>query len=341
MLKNKWRLVWMVVVSIAIHHFIHLFTFKTDTNGLYGYFMGSIQSLTITVLIWEGTLRFDKFINRYLPWEKFPGKRILVQIPFGFLYTAAVLYSIMLFFDSFICKMPIDDKQGFYLIVLFISIAIALFILTIEISVQFFRNWKHSLVQLEHYKAQTAQAQLENLKNQVNPHFLFNNMSVLSSLVYKDQDKAVQFINQLSKVYRYLLDNAQHELRTLEEEMQFIRSYTYLLDIRYSPNLVFHIDIESDKLGLLLPPLAIQLLIENAIKHNIVSSEEPLTIAICTLNNQLIVENNLQLRVTKEPSSGTGLKNICLRYSHFTDLEPEITQTEHSFIVKIPLLQPA
>lgn len=328
----------MVIVAVAIHQLIHLIAFSTNPNGLYGYMMGLIQSTVITILIWEGTLRFDRFINRYLPWEKVPIKRILVQIPFGFLYTAGVLYSIMLFFDSFICKMPVDDKNGFYVVVLIISIAIALFILMIEISVQFFRNWKHSLVQLEHYKAQTAQAQLENLKNQVNPHFLFNNMSVLSSLVYKDPDKAVQFINQLSKVYRYLLDNTELELRTLEEEMQFIRSYTYLLDIRYSPNLIFHMDIEPEKQGMLLPPMAIQLLIENAIKHNIVSGEQPLTIAICTFNDQLIVENNLQLRVTKEPTSGTGLKNICRRYHHFTDREPEISQTEHSFIVKIPLL---
>jgi sensor histidine kinase YesM len=165
-------------------------------------------------------------------------------------------------------------------------------------------------------------------------------MSILSSLVYKDQDKAVSFIHQLSQVYRYLLDNAGQELRTLEEEIQFISSYTYLLNIRYSPNLVFRFDIEEEKTRLLIPPLAIQLLIENAIKHNIVSSEQPLTISISTKGDKLIVENNLQLRVSKLPSAGTGLRNIGLRYRYFTVREPEISKTATTYIVKIPLLQP-
>jgi LytS/YehU family sensor histidine kinase len=164
-------------------------------------------------------------------------------------------------------------------------------------------------------------------------------MSVLSSLVYKDQDKAVDFINQLSKVYRYLLDSGSCELTTLEDEMQFLQSYTYLLNIRYSPNIHFEIAVSEDALKTHIPPMSVQLLIENAIKHNEISSAAPLTISIRSEEMWLIVENNLQLRSTVENGSGTGLKNIRSRYQYFTDSEPEVTATETHFHVKIPLLK--
>jgi len=163
-------------------------------------------------------------------------------------------------------------------------------------------------------------------------------MSVLSSLVYKDQDKAVDFINQLSKVYRYLLDNKDRELVTLEDELAFIRSYTYLLQIRFDTNIKFAIEVENNALQKLLPPMAIQILVENAIKHNEISEELPLSIVIKNTGDVLEVSNNLQLRINSEPSSKTGLQNIKDRYSYFTDKPVEIIESTHSFVVKIPLL---
>jgi LytS/YehU family sensor histidine kinase len=157
-------------------------------------------------------------------------------------------------------------------------------------------------------------------------------------LVYKDQDKAVDFINQLSKVYRYLLDNRNSELVTLENELTFIKSYIYLLQIRFDTNIEFKIDVESEFMHKLIPPLSLQILIENAIKHNEISNEMPLTISINVFENQLMIVNNLQLRTNHEPSSKTGLQNIKDRYKHFTDRELEIIENEKSFIVKIPLL---
>jgi LytS/YehU family sensor histidine kinase len=220
-----------------------------------------------------------------------------------------------------------------------LGVLISISILSIEISSQFFSHWKKSLVEVEKYKTESLHAQLQNLKNQINPHFLFNNMSVLSSLVYKDQDKAVDFINQLSKVYRYLLDNRNSELVTLDQELVFIRSYTYLLQIRFDTNIHFEFDIEDSKRNLMLPPMALQILIENAIKHNEVSSEQPLTIAIIVTDHFLQVRNNLQLRVNKETSCKTGLQNIKDRYQYFTDTPVEVIQNTNAFIVKIPLLK--
>jgi len=244
----------------------------------------------------------------------------------------------MMIYDNYVCSIPMIKREAIITSSTLIGLMVKLILLASEIGIQFFKKWKKSLIEIEHYKAETLQAQLQNLKNQINPHFLFNNLSVLSSLVYKDQDKAVDFINQLSKVYRYLLDNRNSELVTLENELTFIKSYIYLLQIRFDTNIEFKIDVESEFMHKLIPPLSLQILIENAIKHNEISNELPLTISINVFENQLMIVNNLQLRTNHEPSSKTGLQNIKDRYKHFTDRELEIIENEKSFIVKIPLL---
>jgi two-component system, LytTR family, sensor kinase len=223
-------------------------------------------------------------------------------------------------------------------IILAALVLMSVLLLTLEVSTQFFRHWKNSLVEIEKYRAESLQAQLQNLKNQINPHFLFNNMSVLSSLVYKDQDKAVDFINQLSKVYRYLLDNQNSELVTVDEELVFLRSYIFLLQIRFDRNLVIHVDVNKEDLTRLIPPMALQILIENAIKHNETSSEHPLMISVDSADGKIIVANNLRLRHQHEPGSQTGLKNIRARYRFFTTDPVEVISNSTFFIVKIPLL---
>ena len=245
----------------------------------------------------------------------------------------------MVAFNNFICIQTKEVKESFIKFPIIIGTLVTFAMLTIEISMQFFQKWKDSLIEVEKYKTESTQAQLQNLKNQINPHFLFNNMSVLSSLVYKDQDKAVDFINQLSKVYRYLLDNKDTELVSLKDELTFIKSYTYLLKIRFDSNINFDFAISSISENKLLPPMALQILIENAIKHNEISNEQPLTVTISSLNDeQLEVRNNIYLRSVSEPSNKSGLPNIIARYSFFTEKPIEIIDDSKTFIVKLPLL---
>lgn len=338
MLQNNWRFLWMLLVGTGIAMLLKLIiTFPS--NDLSNQLFGILESIIITVLIWEGTLRYDRYLDKKFPWDKFLKKRILFQLVPSTVYVSTVILVVLAAFDSYVCPLPFDDKQKLLIIVFVMAFLFSIALLSLEISFQFFRKWKQSLLEVEQYKSETALARLENLKNQINPHFLFNNMSVLSSLVYKDQDKAVDFINQLSKVYRYLLDSGSCELTTLEDEMQFLQSYTYLLNIRYSPNIHFDIAVSEDALKTHIPPMSVQLLIENAIKHNEISSAAPLSISIRSEEMWLIVENNLQLRSTVENGSGTGLKNIRSRYQFFTDREPEIVATDSHFHVKIPLLK--
>lgn len=328
----------MVVTGIFISLLLHaIVPFPVnDHNRIYDFLI----SIIITLLVWEGNLRIDTLINQRYPWVVNPGKRILVHLPVSLVFSVLAIYLPMLVFDSFVCEAPLANQGALMLSSIVIGILITFIILSIEISTQFFSHWKNSLVEVERYKTESTQAQLQNLKNQLNPHFLFNNMSILSSLVYKDQDKAVDFINQLSKVYRYLLDNRNDELVTLDTELTFIKSYVYLLQIRFDKNLVFDIDVAENKLPFLIPPMSLQMLIENAIKHNEVSSENPLSISIVAQNHGLTITNNLQLRSNKEPGSKTGLINIKERYKYYTKEEVKVIQSVKSFVVIIPLLDP-
>lgn len=296
-------------------------------------------TILITCLVWEGNLRIDAWMNQKYPWVSKTKQRFLLQLLATLLYSAATIYVLMYSFNYVVkCE---SIKNQFLMAGSFgIGLTVSFLILTFEISSQFFKGWKQSLVEVEKYKAANAQAQLQNLKDQINPHFLFNNLSVLSSLVYKNQDKAVDFINQLSKVYRYLLDSKTNELVRLRDELTFLDSYIYLLKIRFEEGLHFQIEVDDRHMNLQLPPMTLQMLVENAIKHNEVSSALPLTISLCSLGDALFVANNLQKRIPTESSAKTGLKNIIARYRFLTDREVLIQEKENRFEITIPLIDP-
>jgi sensor histidine kinase YesM len=186
---------------------------------------------------------------------------------------------------------------------------------------------------------ESIQSQFEMLKQQVNPHFLFNSLNVLISLIKIDQDLAEKFTEQLSKVYRYVLENKEKEMVSLQTELNFLDAYMFLLNIRFKDKLEFNINISIDKYEKLILPLALQLLIENSIKHNVFSKKSPLKIDIFSDENDFLnVINNLQIRETNFASTGIGLKNIINRYKLITLKEPVFEKTENQFIAKIPLL---
>ncbi len=183
------------------------------------------------------------------------------------------------------------------------------------------------------------QAQLQNLKNQVNPHFLFNSLNVLGSLIRKDQDQAIEFTRKLSDLYRSFLDTSKEPLIPLEKEVEIMKSYIYLLKTRFGESIEFHLDIPSDKEEFYLPPGSLQMLIENAIKHNGGTRKNPLLIHIIRAGDIVEVKNRLQSRREKMKSTKTGLKNIESRYRFLTNRLPEFTRTKDEFIAKLPLLK--
>lgn len=192
--------------------------------------------------------------------------------------------------------------------------------------------------QLFGLQEETNIAQFEILKSQVNPHFLFNSLNVLSSLIHIDQKKAAKFVRQLSKVYRYVLEIKDKDLIMLDDEIPFVESYIYLLKTRFDQNLSVNMDISENSKKQMIAPMVIQLLLENAIKHNIVSKTKPLSITIEETDGFLQISNNLQLKSSLEKSSNTGLNNIKKRYEYLSSKKIEIVETDDQFSVSIPLL---
>ena|SRR6218665_1258318 len=342
MLQTKWRFLFMLMTGIVIGIVLHatLPLPPEFRNFNYSNFFFSIsESSIITFLTWESTLWFDHWVSQFLPWEKSFWRRFFLVMLGSCLLCVAFFISVGYIFNYYICRFPMLEDKLLFRICFIVAIVASILILIVEFGVQIFTKWKQSLVEIERYKSQTMQAKLDNLKHQVNPHFLFNNMNVLTSLIYKDQDKAADFVQQLSKVYRYLLDQTSSELVCLEEEMKFLESYIYLLQIRYSPNLTIQNNIHASQLKRLIPPFSVQLLLENAIKHNEVSSEKPLLIELSIEDELLVVKNNKNPRISEEESSKKGLKNIQSRYAFFSDRPVEIVDLPSNFIVKIPLLK--
>jgi two-component system, LytTR family, sensor kinase len=201
------------------------------------------------------------------------------------------------------------------------------------------KQWKESLTEKGRLEQLTIQHEFESLKSQVNPHFLFNCFNTLSSLISEDKKQAEAFLNELSKVYRYLLRNNEDGLSTLQTEVRFIESYYRLLKTRHGDAVQLKIETDKKYDQYLLPSLSLQMLVENAVKHNVLSKNIPLSIDIfTTAGNKLIVSNNLQVRSVKGPSNKIGLENIRAKYELLNQSGFQVLQAKKSFSVVLPLI---
>ncbi|MEO6734493.1 MAG: histidine kinase [Ferruginibacter sp.] len=205
----------------------------------------------------------------------------------------------------------------------------------------FYEKWRVMVDEAENLKKENLQSQLEGLKGQVNPHFLFNSLNSLSSLIADEPEKAEKFLDEMSKVYRYLLRSNEEGLATLETELQFINSYFHMLKTRYGDGLDMEIRVNEQYLNHLLPPLTLQMLVENAVKHNMILKDSPLQILIMTTHNgKLIVSNNLQKKLNNVMSNKVGLHNITKKYELMREDEITIQDDGKEFSVAVPLIQP-
>lgn len=283
-------------------------------------------------------------INSYLSdrfsWVRKPFKAFLIAALATLIYTLIAATTLAVLWEAILNGIPVMKiitalDAGFFSSVLMVTLFVTLFMY----GRTFLRNWRKSLLEAEKLKRENLASQYEALKSQVNPHFLFNSLNVLSTLVYKDQDLAAKFIQQLSNVYRYVLDSRQQELVPLKTELEALRAYLFLLQIRFGKNLEIDFDIPDDA-DWFIPPLALQLLVENAVKHNVVSKNRPLKIEISQNGEEFIyVKNNLQLKELPEHSSKIGLANLSERYKFIAAKDILIEKSDDSFLVKLPLIR--
>lgn len=302
-------------------------------------FVDYLYAMLLAILSLELVHQVREVVSRRISWDANPRKRFFVQWTLSVISALLVVFTVrwawLTLINNFYYVRLLDE-----IIILSMVLIVITTILLVEVSLFLLNKWRFSLAELERFKKENAEFQFESLRSQVNPHFLFNSLNTLSSLVYESQEKAEAFIRELSDVYRYVLENRGKELVTLKEELAVARSYIYLLQLRFDTNLHIQLNIDEVFEAMRIAPLTLQLLIENAVKHNVVSRRMPLHVSISIADGYLLVKNTLQVKESNDYSTQLGLKNIQSRYAFLTDNKVEIVPTEREFIVKIPLIQP-
>ncbi|MFV8393103.1 histidine kinase [Flavobacterium sp. LB2P6] len=291
--------------------------------------------------------------NMFLFWkldsyfeDRFSVKRLTLGFIGSFLVSLAVIFLMHVFEEVVYNKNSFDyflanEKPSSYLASIIITFFVTLSIYTIS----FYKAYNENKVKEQKIIAGTANAKFESLKNQIDPHFLFNSLNVLSSLIEENPDNAQRFTVSLSKIYRYVLEQKDKELVSVEEELAFAKTYMNLLKMRFENSLFYELPIQNDGIASSLTmteakvvPLSLQLLLENTVKHNVVSEQRPLHIRIYVEGDYLAVQNDYQKKEVLQERQGVGLQNIVNRYGIITNRKVLVIQNETTFTVKIPLL---
>ncbi len=296
--------------------------------------------LAYTVVYWLVFRYACVFWRSKYPKLEQSGRRILFLILSVFI--GYFLLKIVL--DPFLHK-PFEDELGVAKLEHEIAMSVASLLVTFLVlgiyeGIGLFNLLKTTQLEKERLLKDNVQSQLESLRNQVNPHFFFNSLNTLAYLISEDSSKAVNFVRKLSQTYRYILEVREKELVLLEEEISFLKAFISLLKERFGENLQVDVVVQPQMMKHKIIPLALQMLMENAIKHNIVSAQHPLHITVRSeSDDRLSVKNNLQRKPNPEPSTGMGLENIKSRCRLLCGREVEVIETEGEFVVVLPLLK--
>lgn len=300
--------------------------------------IGYLWAFSISITQWTGIQWLHGLVDRHISWIDAPVKKTFVQIAVFLIYSISA-FVLVQFFNFYVWR-GILPAQAWGSIIKSVpyTLMFSFLISLIFTAIGFFQAWRRSFVQAEKLKAEMLAYKYESLRNQINPHFLFNSLNVLSDLVYDDQELAVKFIRQMSDLFRYVLDSRDKELVPLSEELEFIQSFTFMLKTRFEEKLKIEITIEANPEDYIVP-MTLQLLIENAVKHNEVSEAYPLRISIRKTDDFLEVENNLQPKSAGDDSKKTGLKNITQQFAFFSEKPIKIISSDERYLVRVPILK--
>lgn len=291
-----------------------------------------------TLVFWLGDRYIIVLFRKRLPGLTHINRRLIYQSLAIFAYTAIMAVPLKMTEHVYDRTFAMNAENPGYFKSFVACMFVTITISAIYEATYFFHHWKQSIAETEKLKRQHTQSQLEALKNQINPHFLFNSLNTLSSLIPEDPKTSVDFVQKLSNVYRIILDLREKPAVTLREELEFLDNYNYLIKARFGENIHFDMHIDEACLSCFLAPLSLQMLVENAIKHNVVSSKKPLTINIFGTRENITVINNLQPKSLPTEGTGTGLQNIRNRYSLIFNKEIEVEKSNDTFSVKLPLV---
>ena len=324
---------WSIILGISLlAHTIRWLSgqFSPGLNAVL-----TVTQFIVLVLSWEFLRSTNSALNKKLPYERNIPSRMLLQVAIGVIYALFLRLLIYLFAEPlFPFKLDSLFMAATWFLYALMSVGInAIFFIQFFIS-----KWKNSVTVAERLEKEKAQVQFESLKAQLNPHFLFNSLSSLNSLIAEDQHLASKFLQHMSKVYRYVLQNKDRNTVPLSTELEFIRNYVFLLETRFGNALAIQINIDPKQKERLIVPVTLQTLVENAIKHNVMDAKRPLKIDILTSGDYLVVSNNLQKRVSVDTSNQQGLENLKSLYRFLASEPVMVEQTDDRFYVKVPLL---
>jgi sensor histidine kinase YesM len=324
-------LILMSTVGISIYYYKGLIV----KDELFYYIVSSLSTNGLaTYFLFIGNFKIDRILEKHFPWSISTIKRLILEYVLIITYSLCVMAII-----GFCLKTTFNVQEENYFFILLKQTFIIVVIITTGITFTgFVRAWKTAQVNIQKLEKETANARYESLKANIKPHFLFNSLNTLSSLIRINPVLAEEYSSGLSDVYRYILKSNEDILVSVKEEVKFLETYLNLQKIRFGDNLEYIIDIEQNILNKYIPSLSLQLIVENALKHNIINQENKLRIAIQTNNNWLVIINNFQPKHGKPKSNGFGLTNITERYNYFTDEIPTFEKSDKEYIVKIPLL---
>lgn len=336
--KNFITLAW---ISLGTSMFF-FFAF-TDEKTLENFLLTVLISFMYSFFLGAGNGLINDYLNKKFPWSEATTKRAIISI-----VVILIANTILVYFCNYmnfvVFQKAATTQQYFsgrYNFINWFTINVALLISAFLHAKGFMDELKKTSrkeVVEQKLIAKSANAQFESLKNQLDPHFLFNSLNVLSSLIDENPRQAQKFTASMSKIYRYVLEQKDKELVTVQDELDFAKTYCELLKTRFEDSVDFVFDVNENDLRKFVVPLSLQLLLENCIKHNFATSSKPLMIKVFTENDCLCIENNLQAREQLKESAGIGLANIVQRYALLTKRNVFIEKSEDYFKIKLPVL---
>ncbi len=334
---SRSKIIFLITLAAIIIAALVFFEVRFHPIALIYYTLG--WGLLVLVLLWAGNRFITKLLNRFLSWSRYGNIRFFIHLLLGIVFSLLVVNGSYAILKFLLTTDP--PTRGQLIVMNFYGALLFVPIFSLYFSLQFLRSWRKSEVESERFQKEGMRSQLESLKSHLDPHFLFNNLNILSSLIEKDPKQSREFLDKFAEVYRLILRSKSEDLITLADELKFIESYSYLLQTRFGESIRFDVSIDSSLHNRMLPPLTLQMLIENAIKHSLITEKKPLTIRIASVPIECLeVSNSLSEKPdARENEGGSGLENIRMRYRHFTNRSVRLDKTETEFRVTIPLLE--
>ena len=326
-------------VGILVVVLLGLYVRSLDLDQMY--FIAMLWIGMVITLFFYGNKFISRALDRLLPWKTYDTVRFFVNLLGSLLYALAIINVSYFVIKNFLTADPPTPEQ---LVITNLWGAILMVpAISIYFGIHFLKAWRRSELESERLQKENIKSQLDALKNHLDPHFLFNNLNILSALIDKDVQKSKEFLDKFAEVYRFLLKSKGSELISVRQELEFLSSYMYLITTRFGKNVSWTIDLNCVKDESFIPPLTLQMIFENGIKHNSISKNTPLRFELTSEENGhhgfIVLKNNVNPKREDVSSNKTGIKNIMKRYSHFTDQKVLVANTGTEFIVKIPIVE--